>query len=259
MARDFTLKIYRGLLESSIDGGYRLTSFEDYLENKNTDSKIFILRHDVDKLPGHSLLTARLQHELGVKGTYYFRIVKESFHPAVIEKIAALGHEIGYHYEDVALQRGDLEKAYEKFREHLSWIRKYYPVKTVCMHGSPLSKWDNRLLWKKYNYRDLGIIGEPYLDVDFNKVLYITDTGRSWNKSEVSVRDKVNTSFRFSFASTKDIINHFRKGLLPDHIMQNIHPQRWTNDILPWTKELLFQNLKNVLKSIVVKEAKSSF
>jgi hypothetical protein len=242
-----------------MDGGYRLTSFEDFMLNKNRDEKVFILRHDVDKLPENSLRTAELQHQLGVKGTYYFRIVKESFHPRVIEKIAALGHEIGYHYEDVALQHGDLEQALQKFLQHLELIRKFYPVKTICMHGSPLSKWDNRLLWAKYNYRNLGIIGEPYLDIDFNKVLYITDTGRSWNKSEVSVRDKVNTSFQFRFHSTRDIIHHFRNHLMPEYVMQNIHPQRWTDDLFPWVKELLFQNVKNVVKSVLAKETKSSF
>jgi hypothetical protein len=259
MARDFTLKVYGELLKAAIDNGYKLTSFQDYMEKKDTAKKILILRHDVDRLPERSLQTAKLQHELGVKGTYYFRIVNESFHPGVIERIAALGHEIGYHYEDVALQHGDLEKAFYRFREHLAHVREYYPVKTICMHGSPLSRWDNRLLWSRYNYHDLGIIGEPYLDVDFNTVLYITDTGRSWNKSEVSVRDKVATSFRFRFTSTEDIIRHFKKGLMPEQVMQNIHPQRWTDNLIPWTRELLFQNLKNAVKSFLVKEPKSSF
>ena len=64
------------------------------------------------------------------------------------------------------------------------------------MHGSPLSKYDNKLLWKYYNYRDFGIIGEPYFDVDFSKVLYLTDTGRRWNGNRVSIRDKI-SSFMF--------------------------------------------------------------
>ncbi len=259
MARDFTLVMYRKLLQSAIDGGYRLTTVENYFSQKDRHEKVFILRHDVDKLPLNSLKTAALQHELGVPGTYYFRIVKESFHPDVIEKIAALGHEIGYHYEDVALQHGNLEKAFEKFCEHLELIRKYYPVKTVCMHGSPLSKWDNRLLWTKYSYRDLGIIAEPYFDVDFSKVLYITDTGRSWNKTDVSIRDKVNSPFQFDLTSTSDIIQRFKEGTLPGSIMQNIHPQRWSDELFPWTKELLIQNLKNVVKSFVVKQSKPSF
>jgi hypothetical protein len=38
---------------------------------------------------------------------------------------------------------------------------------------------------------DFGIIAEPYFDVDFKEVLYLTDTGRRWDGDEVSVRDKV--------------------------------------------------------------------
>ena len=46
------------------------------------------------------------------------------------------------------------------------------------MHGSSLSKWDSKNLWKKYNYTDYGIIGESYFDIDFSKVLYLADTGK---------------------------------------------------------------------------------
>jgi len=58
------------------------------------------------------------------------------------------------------------------------------------MHGSPLSKYDNRCIWKKHDYRIHGIIGEPYFDQDFKKVLYLTDTGRKWDGAGVSIRDK---------------------------------------------------------------------
>jgi hypothetical protein len=41
-----------------------------------------------------------------------------------------------------------------------------------------------------------GIIGEPYFDVDFSKMLYLTDTGRRWDGGIVSVRDKAQGSGR---------------------------------------------------------------
>ncbi len=59
------------------------------------------------------------------------------------------------------------------------------------MHGSPLSKYDNKKIWEKYDYRDYGIIADPSFDIDYDEVFYITDTGRSWNNSNVSIRDKV--------------------------------------------------------------------
>lgn len=252
--RDFTLIAYQQLLESAIRSGYKLTSYEDYINNGHHYSKVFILRHDVDDLPGNSVDTARIENQLGAKGSYYFRVVKKSLQPDSIEKIKQLGHEIGYHYEDMALNNGDYEKSYAHFKTKLNLFRTYYPVKTICMHGSPLSKWDNRLLWKKYNYKDLGIIGEPYFDIDFSNVLYITDTGRQWNNTTSSVRDKVKTDYDFTFNSTNDIIEAFNKQKLPTIIMLNIHPQRWTNNKGMWIKELLMQNLKNILKKIIARK-----
>jgi hypothetical protein len=45
-----------------------------------------------------------------------------------------------------------------------------------------------------------------------------------------------------------DIIEAAEKGLLPDKIIINMHPQRWTDEPLPWVKELVGQNVKNVIK-----------
>lgn len=68
-----------------------------------SNDKTIILRHDVDKLPENSLRFAQIQHELGIRGSYYFRMVPESFDTDIIKQIANLGHEIGYHYEDIDL------------------------------------------------------------------------------------------------------------------------------------------------------------
>jgi hypothetical protein len=54
------------------------------------------------------------------------------------------------------------------------------------------------------------------------------------------------------FHSTFDIIEATEKGLLPDKIMMNVHPQRWTDDPVAWTKELILQNGKNVVKRLII-------
>ena len=51
-------------------------------------------------------------------------------------------------------------------------------------------------MWEKYDYRGYGIVGEPYFDIDFENVAYYTDTGRRWDGSGVSVRDKVDGKWR---------------------------------------------------------------
>jgi hypothetical protein len=40
--------------------------------------------------------------------------------PGVMENITALGHELGYHYEDLAIARGDLSTAMAHFETRLA-------------------------------------------------------------------------------------------------------------------------------------------
>jgi hypothetical protein len=290
---DFTVKKYKQLLYQFIDAGYHFQTFAEFLESPA--EKVIMLRHDVDDKKLNSLHFAEIQNKAGVKGSYYFRMVPQSFDEEVIRKIVALGHEIGYHYEDMdfasskfKVQGSKFEEAQlydaaiEIFKTNLEKLRKLYVVKTICMHGSPRSRFDNKAVWKKYNYRDYGIIGEPYFDIDFNDVFYLTDTGRRWDGDKFSVRDKVDSSkfedrrskFHVSvdqpvtsdeqpatstrglkFHSTGELIEAAKNNILPGKIMFTFHPQRWTDNPIPWVKELLFQNLKNQIKKYYIKQS----
>lgn len=251
---DFTLRALQHLLSKIVEAGYSFECFGNYLDAVANNT--VLLRHDVDLKPENSLATAKLEQSLGIKGTYYFRIIPQTLKPDIIKAIADLGHEIGYHYEDMDLVHAEnlnqhIDLAYESFQKNLEILRKIVPVNTICMHGSPRAKYDNKIIWTKYNYRDLGLIGEPYFDIDFNEFLYLTDTGRRWNGDKVSVRDKVNSKYKFDLKTTQDVINAI--PLFPDKVMITIHPQRWDDRFVPWFQELVLQNAKNVVKWGLVK------
>ena len=307
---DFTIAKYKLLLESLKGSNYTFQSFNNFLSQSLADN-IVILRHDVDLLPQNSLRFAKIQAELGIKGSYYFRAVPESWNENIIKEIAGLGHEVGYHYENMdtayrkakgkrrkyKVEKGSTEyaqlidMAYEDFCINLEKLRKLVPVSTICMHGSPRSQFDNKEIWTKYDYKSLGIVGEPYFDVDFNKVFYLTDTGRRWDGWKTSVRDKVPQQEEWIkqglvFHSTQDIIDAVnsecqpssikktipfsghplgrgkdekRNGFfnqnseikLPSQIMFTMHPQRWHDSTLLWVKELVLQNIKNQVKKFL--------
>ncbi|SEL10722.1 hypothetical protein SAMN04487910_1739 [Aquimarina amphilecti] len=241
---DFTVKKYKDLLQSLINQDYSFQTFEEFINKPN--KRAIVLRHDVDLLPQNSLEFAKIQADKGVKGTYYFRAVPQSWDEDIIKQIASLGHEIGYHYECLTTCNGDLKKGIEDFGKNLKALRELATVTTICMHGSPMSKYDSKDLWKTYNYKDFEIIAEPYFDVDFEQVYYITDTGRRWDGHAVSVRDKVQTSFNRTFHTTSEIIE--ASDSLPDQLMFTFHPQRWSDNKMLWTKELVLQNMKNLVK-----------
>lgn len=278
MTRDFTLCRYRELLTALQAAGYRFLTFEQYCDTRDqlSDSQFVILRHDVDARPGNSLQTAQIEHALGIRASYYFRAVPVSNKPEYIRAIASLGHEIGYHYEDMALSNGDVRLAITRFEQQLAYFRQFYPVRTICMHGAPTSRWDGRDLWKTYDYHDYGIIGEPYFDVDFSRVFYLTDTGRRWDGYRVSLRDKVPVyqdqwiSRGLVYHSTNDLLSalalcadcanptqhaashHPHSQLLPAQLMITTHPQRWTDRPFQWGRELLTQSLKNIVKFLLI-------
>ncbi len=248
MTRDFTLDAYARLLRAAQDAGYRLVSFAHYVREAHREDRVLVLRHDVDRRPGRSLAKARLEADLGAEATYFFRIVPESYDEAIMRAIADLGHEIGYHYEDLTLARGDMEQAANLFAEHLARFRTVYPVETICMHGSPLSRWDNRSLFQEVDYHKHDILAEPYFDLNFDRIFYLTDTGRRWDGASVGVRDKVASKFEHSFHTTAEIVAALEQGTMPDHVMINTHPERWLDHLGAWTGDLVVQQAKNVVK-----------
>mgnify|MGYP001578069407 CR=1 FL=1 len=256
---DFTITVYKKILEAFNQNKYSFQGFKSFLVKPR--ERVVIMRHDVDRIPGNALFLASIENEYKIKSTYFFRIIDDIFKKDIIEMIAKLGHEIGYHYEEVDTInkkfKGKIsniklfEEALELFEQNLKKFRRIYPVETICMHGSPLSKFDNKDLWIKKNYRDYKIIGEPYFDIDYSKVAYITDTGRNWNKQNINIRDKVNSTLEFKIKNSFDLIKNIKN--FPDKIMMNTHPHRWFPPGLKWAREYIMQNQKNVIKYFINK------
>ena len=243
---DFTLRKYRELVWTIIKAGYQIMTVSQYLENRPA-GKLLVLRHDVDEQPQNALRMAEAEKELGVLATYYFRRVPKSDHPDVIRRIAAMGHEIGYHYEDLTLSEGDLSAAIASFSKNLEYFRQYYPVKTVCMHGSSSSKYDNREIWKQVRLEDYGLIGEPYLSFNFNQIYYLTDTGYAWDGGKYAVRDKVDSAFSLSFHQTDEVIEAVRSGRFPEQSLILAHTL-WTDSLPLWTFLHLREFFRNRVK-----------
>lgn len=252
---DFTLKKYTELLRALRAAGYGFVPYCQFAGGGGSGEKTVCLRHDVDLRPQNSLASARIEAQMGIRATYYFRAVPESWDEGIIREIAAMGHEIGYHYESLTTCGGNIEKAYSDFCYNLARLRRIAPVSTICMHGSPRSPHDSKDIWKTYDYHELGLVAEPYLDTDWSCTFYLTDTGRRWDGFGVSVRDRIPhwqdvwNAQGLVFHGTGDIIS--RAARLPGRIMITTHPQRWNDSFMPWTTELLLQNVKNVVKAVV--------
>jgi tetratricopeptide (TPR) repeat protein len=247
MNLDFTFTKYMELCEAMINSDYVLLAVEKYLTLNNKPVKYIILRHDVDIKPERSLIIAQIEREFDIGSTYYFRMTDEVYQPALIKQIAELGHEIGYHYEVLDKAKGDYEKAIEIFEKELNELRKIHDIKTICMHGNSRTRWDNRDLWKHYDFKEFGIIGEAYLSVDFNDVVYFSDTARTWNP-RYKIKDSNGSSEKRPIINkTDDLTKLIMDEKLP-HLYISLHPDDWCDDFGKWLSNFVTRKFKNVGK-----------
>lgn len=276
MGLDFTFKKYIELIQAIAKSGYSVFRVKDYLQIKEKPSKFIIIRHDVDVEPEYSLKLAKIEKNFGILSTYYFRTIKGVFQPDVINSIAQLGHEIGYHYEVLDRAKGDYNQAIRIFEKELGRFRQVYDVTTICPHGSPVAghlspysfsgiftitktilqrrdvftSWMNQDLWKKYDFKQFRVAGDAYLSIDFDKILYLSDTGRSWNPA-YKLKDVANSSnnliHQVKLNSTDDVIE-----LIKQEKMKNIyiltHANHWKDNFGDWLKWLMLQYVRRTAK-----------
>jgi hypothetical protein len=193
-----------------------------------------MLRHDVDRDLDNALRMAELESCLGIRSTYYVRAVRRVFQPTALRRLHSLGHEVGYHYETLARAKGDRQRGLEMFERELARFRQVVPVRTVSMHGSPLSRWDNRDLWRSLDIGTCNLLGEAYLSIDFGDLYYFTDTGRCWDAGRTNLRDRAASRKPATKVHSTDDLIAFLQGGLDNPILINTHPNRWATNRWSW-------------------------
>jgi len=169
---------------------------------------------------------------------------------AVLETLEALGHEVGYHYEDLDRAGGDVQDARRSFGRELERLRRHATVDTVCMHGNPLTPHDNRDMWDDPSELEpYGIDGEAYLSMDFTDVTYFSDTGRTWADGDLKIKDHTmgEGDKQVSASSTAELETLLRTHSV-DRACLLTHPNRWADSTPEYVAEATKDAITNVGK-----------
>ena len=249
MPRDFTLEQFKAICLALQEAGYQTMTVAQYLVEVSKPPRIAVLRHDVDRFPGHALHLARMEQRAGICSTYYFRTNRSVFRPNILRDISGMGHEIGYHYETLAQSKGDYPAALDLFEKELARLRQVCPIQTISMHGSPLSAYDNRDLWKRYDFRQFGLAGEAYLSIDYHHLAYLTDAGRSWADNNNNLRDRVaGEATPSGIRSSVDLISAIREKRF-EQVCISAHPERWASNMPEWLVSAALDLAGNSIKT----------
>lgn len=246
---DFTLGMYRKLCAALVDAGYHSLLMCDFSTTIAEPGKPrLFLRHDVDSMPHSAIDLAKIEKEHGLLATYFFRCVKSAFVPEVIASIRDMGMECGYHYETLDRAKGDYEKAIAITKDDLQMLRAIAPVTTMAMHGNPLTPYDNRDLWKKYDYRDFGINLEAYQIIS-DRLKYFNDTGRNWDETRGNLLDMGTTVTQLRLTDTPSLIRYVQENR--EDVCISAHPNRWSSRPLIWSYNLAFDTTGNIVKGLI--------
>jgi hypothetical protein len=249
--RDFTAEKYEQLCNAIAKSSYVNVTFQEYFKQPNRADHFVILRHDIDEDSKYALDIAKIEHKYNLKATYYFRMRKKTYVPVIIDEILACNHEIGYHYETVDKCKGDLEAALVLFENELSVFRKRYKVSTACMHGNPLSKNDNKAIWQKRSPTDFGLLGEPYLSLDYKKFAYYSDSGRTWGQATgKKVKDHVAVNPDKLPKDTDELVEIIKSGEQPN-VCVLTHPERWSKNLEDYSKRYLIDMAYVMGKAVI--------
>lgn len=254
MRLDFTMERYGDLCRAIVQSGYTPLTVRAYLEAELLPARLAVVRHDVDSKPRQEPKIAGIEAGFGIRATYYFRHRPGIFRPEVMRRLAEMGHEVGYHYEAMDKARGDAAKAIDIFRRELADFRKVAEVRTISMHGNPLTRWDNRDLWHDHDFKTFGLAGEAYLSFDRSLIGYLSDTGRTWGP-EFKVKDWLppkpgSTSPPYPVPrvrSTDDLIALLRSRQCA-HLYLNTHAGRWADGRLDWAGDYAFDQAVRLVK-----------
>jgi hypothetical protein len=139
----FTRGAYRRMLEAALGSDY---AFVPYVQTEPLETeRACILRHDVDVDPGAALELARIEHELGVRSTYFVMTrspIYNAFGRAnqtLLREIADLGHWIGLHYDVAFRPDGSPVDGWIKAEAEVLATMLCTTVKTVSFHQPMLS------------------------------------------------------------------------------------------------------------------------
>lgn len=229
--------------------------------NQPHDRSWIVIKHDVETNVKKALKLAQIEHDCGIRATYYVQANLLEHNKENLQKIQSLGHEVTYHYDVLDANNGNIEGALREFEKNMQQFNEYgFQVKTVCPHGNPMM---NRNGWNsnKDFFRDdsiakrfaniLDIVVQlPYLS---NEYKYISDAGYSWkvivNISNNDIKNDGDTSLK-DYQTLLHVLD------TTDRVILSTHPHRWEEYRLKFFYNIYF--FKSV-RFLAKKASKISF
>lgn len=175
----FSLSLYELTLRKALDLNYQFVLICD--ATRKIPENSILLRHDIEYSVECAYRMAKVEHEIGVKSSYFVLVHSVFYNPFTPEntrmllEMVEMGHEIGLHYETYYFEDRGLDAA-EGIRADAEYLGNVLglDVESVSQHRPARSS-------------VVENIGKYYVDAYRHDLIYdlfyISDSGVKWRKT----------------------------------------------------------------------------
>lgn len=225
----FTIDNYRKVVELAKGMGFSfILHKDDFVEER----KDIIWRHDVEFSPEQALKMAKIEHEFGVKATYFWQIHSEFYNlfnrhfSDILLEIKSLGHHIGLHFDSHywnIKNEAELNRYIEIDKNYLETVFGFN-IDTYSFHNTnPFV-----LGCKEYKYGGLVNVYAQYFKDHYS---YCADSTGYWRY---------------------EVLDEVLRNPLTRHLQVLIHDAMWSDEVMSPRKRVmnyLQSNAKRIEKS----------
>jgi hypothetical protein len=213
---DFTLDAYSRLLDQLL-AVRELSPLSNWFNGSPRSQPHLLLRHDVDFLPSLALPMARIEHQKGVRSTWFIGI-HLSYNPLgpsqalAIGELVSLDHEIGFHYDAAVYDGLDRAQQRDRLRADVAQLESVTEtsIDSIAMHNPSSAIAPDPFLADE-NFRNAY---NPDLMAD---ACYTSDSCRAWRP--------------------QGLATCFDSDIPLAYLL--IHPEVWTAEPTPSWRDLL--------------------
>jgi hypothetical protein len=177
----FTLAHYEDICSMIGDCGYR-AAFFDEVAGLAEEERVVLLRHDLDQSLEQALRVARIEHDHGLRSTFFvwltspFYNVLDPTQSAIVRELAALGHQVGLHFDETAYALEPCDELSAPVRREVELLSDFLglDVRVVSFHRP-----SERVLRDDVRLPGLSNTYEARFVREFK---YISDSRRTWRE-----------------------------------------------------------------------------
>ena len=162
---------------------HSFVQMRDFLADGPPASSPYVaLRHDIDFAPEYSHELAKLEHDAGVRASYFVLVDGQFYSPVEtsvirqVREIAELGHEIGLHFDARLAVGPDIGEDVAMRIEVLSSLAGV-PVVSYCQHD-PVNSGVTRVTLPEGHHRCIDVADV----VAEHDLLYVSDSAMMWRQ-----------------------------------------------------------------------------